>query len=131
MKHRAIYLPMLAALVTMTGCDQMASVSGNVRYKGENVESGVVQYIPPDGTPVAAEITEGHYEIAAERGLEPGSFNVKLFGYRETGRMLVSTEDPSKKEPEVVELLPRKYNQASEIVVELSQGMNAKNFELD
>lgn len=121
----------LASLMAVAGCDSAATVSGNVQYQGQAVESGMVQYVPAEGNSVSTKVDNGSYQIGAERGLKPGVYSVKLYGYRETGRMLNTGEGPSKKEPEVVEMLPRRYNHASEIVVELMSGQNAKDFDLE
>ncbi len=125
---------MFAVLITslvFAGCNDSTSLSGTVKYQGNAVEDGVIQLIPADGSPVVAELTGGAYRIDGDGGLKPGAYTVKLYGYRETGRMLKNPDDPSQKEPEVVELLPPAYNQRSAIKVELAAGENSKDFDLE
>ncbi len=120
----------IAGLV-FAGCNDSVSVSGSVIYRGQAVEDGVVQFVPVSGLPVSAELTSGTYRIDGGGGLKPGAYIVKLYGYRETGRMLRNPDDPTQEEPEVVEVLPPAYNQSSEIEVELAAGENSKDFDLE
>lgn len=115
-------------LVLSLGCEQSLSVAGRVQYQGKPIEEGVVQFVPTEGPAVSTEVADGDYQIA--EGLAPGTYLVRLYAYEETGRMLRSPDDPTKEDPEVVAILPRKYNQRSSLKVKLVAGENNENFDL-
>lgn len=116
------------SLLVVAGCDEALTVSGRVEYRSEPVQEGVVQFVPDEGRPVSTEVANGSYRIT--EGLTPGTYLVRLYAYEETGRMLRNPDDPTKEDPEVVAILPRKYNQRSSLKVNLLAGENNENFDL-
>lgn len=126
----------LPALALICGCSQAVTVTGVVEYAGEPVEQGIVQLQPAEGRPVSDKIAGGEYVLDAEKGLKPGTYKVRLFGQKETGKWEVNPDFPGSKKEEdrvkqLVEYLPPKYNYDTQITVELSGGLNQFDFRLD
>lgn len=127
------------ALVFLTGCSsepKRYKVSGVVKYKDKVIPNGQIAFIAEGGTAPAggAAIKDGAYEIAAAQGLLPGKYKVSI-----------SYPDPKGAPPEpkegdapgvgggreVRELLPEKYNGATELTAEVKpDGSNEFPFDL-
>ncbi|MBB03403.1 MAG: hypothetical protein CMJ47_12200 [Planctomyces sp.] len=108
---------------------QTYPVSGQVTYAGKPVASGRIAFLPPadaGGPSYAFELNEGRYtgEVSA------GQKRVEIYGTFETGEM--ESDDTGEKQIPVLETLPDKYNQSSELEATISEGSNEDvNFELE
>ena len=100
-------------LLVLVGCGsgtKLAGVVGTVALNGQPVESGVISFIPAqaggDQVAVGTPIAKGTYELAAQRGLPPGTYRVEIRWPRPTGRTLPS---PPGSDPivETSEAIPR------------------------
>lgn len=111
---------------------QRHAVLGRVTWQGEPLANGIISFRPCDDQPFAggAIIQDGAYFIPREKGLTPGGYLV---------RINASAADPSLPPPPEgerdtrpgVELLPRKYNTASELTAEVSSwGRTYVSFDL-
>lgn len=108
---------------------QTYPISGQVTYAGEPVASGRIAFLPPadaGGPSYAFELSDGRYtgDVSA------GPKRVEIYGSFETGEM--ESDDTGEKQIPVLESLPDKYNQSSELEVTISEGSNEDvNFELE
>ena len=127
-------------LVMAAGCgrgDGRATVKGNVWLDGAPLESGSIALVPsPGSSGVAAGgvIKNGTYSIT-KKGPLPGEYQVQITAWRKTGQMVPApTIGPVAKEGEMVEqteqYIPEKYNESSELTVEIQPGHNRHDFEL-
>lgn len=138
------WLVAAVALVAGTGgCEAKSSLSGIVSYDGKVIEEGTVRLFPVNGTlgkGAAGNIVRGEYSIPVDAGLPPGTYSVVITALRETGRWSSAPEvvpiefggsGKLEKRKEVVQYIPKKYNRASELEIELVSGDNSRDFQLE
>jgi hypothetical protein len=122
------------AMVCLAGCGgdigNRVAVSGTVLVKGEPLDQGTIEFIPHPGvkTQSGAMITNGRFTIPAEKGLEPGTYTIKISSVEGGG----PTDEPGGlpgKEPK--ERIPAKYNAKSKLTEEVKKGDNKFEFKLD
>ncbi|MBA2113464.1 carboxypeptidase-like regulatory domain-containing protein [Bremerella alba] len=127
-KIRSVGLTLLLA-VGLIGCGSSdgldrRAVRGTATYEGEPIEKGTITLFPlANGIMAAGKIVDGHYEIPAHEGPIPGEYRVEVTALKETGRML-RNEEPGMETieiPEVLSFIPAKYNDLSELTIEISQ----------
>jgi hypothetical protein len=123
-----LLLPLLAGCGPDTG-DRLP-VSGNVTLKNAPVASGTINFeAKAGGIFTGGVITDGKYAIAAENGLEPGTYIVRI-SVAEPG--VADTEPlPGESGPPGKELVPPEYNAESKQEVEVKPGVeNTFNFDI-
>jgi hypothetical protein len=120
-----------AFVVAMAGCEpesRMITVTGTVTIDGKAPENGSISFIPLDGmAPTAgAVIEDGKYKSEAPLGESKVEIRVpKVVGKKKL------YDTPDSPEQEIMEeVLPEKYNEASELRFTGVKGKNEKNFEL-
>ena len=131
----ALFVSLFGCLITI-GCAETnrQEISGTVTFGGVPLESGTINFVPLQGTqsPTAgAAIDNGAFEIPAEGGTMTGKFKVVITASRSTGQTM---PDPRGGEPidVKVQFIPARYNQASELEVEVKDsGENLFEFALE
>lgn len=129
----------LLFLTLVPGCRPKAApcwVQGQVRFDGQPVSSGSLRMDPLDrsGSPGgASKIVDGRYDIPRERRMLAGRYSVRAMAVRSTGRKIRNPErltaEAASHIDEQVQYLPTRYNEQSEIVVELLPGANVLDFD--
>jgi hypothetical protein len=109
-------------------------VQGEVKYDGELVDEGGIAFIPDGGagdsqTRATGEIVDGHYTLDSKRGPYPGHYRVEIYWNKKTGRQ-IGNRDKTAFKDERKQVIPVKYNQRSELKVEIKPGSNTHNFDL-
>ena len=114
----------LAAATLALGCGgselDRIPVAGSVTFQGQPVEKGQIRFIPQGGTkgPVTVEpINAGHYETTNAGGVPVGSHRVEIRGYNAHDYATAPTGPGS---PPVKQLLPAKFNTATELTATLN-----------
>lgn len=120
----------LAISLLMAGCAEPTSgvVTGTVTVDGSPAKSGSIAFFPISGksTTAGAEILDGEY--SAEVPL--GEFKVEIRVPKVVGeKKLYDTPDSPIKQI-MAESLPAKYNDESELTVDVEPGRNEKDFQL-
>ena len=132
----AVFLPACALL--LSGCGESgpprADAHGKVMVDGEPVAEGAIIFIPVEGVsgpPTQLDIKEGVYSTV-QRGkrIVVGTSSVYISGVKTTGRK-VRDSSSGELNDEYVEIVPRKYNEQSELQVEVQEGDNTFDFELE
>jgi hypothetical protein len=103
-----------------------ARLAGAVTVDGQPIAKGVLQFLPPEGSPAAviqAEIIDGRYTAIA---VPVGKVRVLFSAVKETGR--VDSKSSSQPIPEVVNLIPERYRDGMDIQV--TGDNDGQNFEL-
>lgn len=128
--------PVLALLVclalTAAGCSDSneAVVTGTVLVNGEPVKSGYIEFHPADGrgSVTGGPIVDGNYSANATIG----TVIVKIRAPRGTGVTRRAYElDPNSTVTELTEeSLPTKYNDESELRLEIKAGENKQDYPL-
>jgi hypothetical protein len=124
----------LAALL-VAGCGGgRGSVSGTVKVDGQPVDAGDITFVPADGSKdsraVGASITDGRYEIDAERGLVAGSYKVQINWHKKTGKKAKDVADTGEIKDERKQVLPSNYNSATTLTYDVKAGSNTADFDL-
>ena len=103
---------------------ETAEVRGLVTLDGKPLETGTITFLANDGTPVAGgPIKEGLYT----RRIPLGTFKVTIRAWREVRRPGIKEIPPI---PVTEVPLPARYNNATELRVEVKAGKNELNFDL-
>jgi hypothetical protein len=130
-------LILAVAALALAGCSSSDSgrsrVQGAVSYGGEVVDDGGIAFIPEDGgasqVRATGEIRDGHYELDGSRGPYPGKYRVEIFWYKKTGRQIASPSGKAFKD-ETKQGIPAKYNDKTDLKVEVKPGRNTFDFDL-
>lgn len=117
-------------LIVVAGCSEPTHgiVRGQVTIDGAAPALGSIAFFPTDGKSSTAggEILNGTYTSKVPLGTSKVEIRVsKVVGKQK----LYDTPD-SPVQPVLEEVLPPKYNDASELVVEVKKGTNEQNFDL-
>ena len=130
---RRIFLAALAAAI-VTGCGSgypRLAVSGTVKFKGEPLDQGRIEFHPPEnmGTMSGTGIQNGRYAIPRDKGLNPATYEVRIWSYDEKG---AKTEGvPGEAGLGFKERIPKKYNSASTLKADVKRGNTKFDFSLD
>lgn len=127
----AAAIGLLAALLPLLGgCggEKPLKISGAVAYDGEPVQQGRITFLPPDGKgpTAAAIIADGKYSL----GVFPGMKLVKIEGFKVVGQVPYSPGS-SMMIDDLKPIIPAKYNEKSELKVEINRGTRSLNFNLE
>jgi len=114
--------------MTFLGCGGEPVVSGTVNVDGKPLEKGSISFFPADGKTktTGGDIEEGQYTVTVPVGVMKVEIHKpKIKGYKK----LYNT--PGAKEyPVFDEALPGRYNEHSELKLDVKPGRNQKDFEL-
>lgn len=124
-------LGLLVCLFGLAGCgdaDPRSTVSGVVTLDGENVPHGEIVLVPttPTTPSEAGRIQNGAYTMRAA----PGDKKVIIRAEREHPTDKVPGPDPGTMVPRREQFIPSKYNESTELTLEVTTGRTTKNFEL-
>jgi hypothetical protein len=102
LQHRSIqFATLLAALALLSGCDAgggMTAVLGTVSVDGTPVDVGTISLRPKENDQakgIGGAIENGVFQLTAENGLPPGTYDVFVLASKKTGRVV---KDPQRGE---------------------------------
>ena len=130
---------LLVLLAIIAGCGRgglrRLDVHGTVSYQGTPVDDGEIVFSPrASGLPMAVgTIVGGKYGVPKQLGPALGAYEVKITAFRKTGKK-VSPSPYSEQRlaaDEVEQIIPAKYNEATELRVELGADQSQYDFKLD
>jgi hypothetical protein len=121
---------LLLGLLCVSGCEEptTGTVNGTVIVDGSPAKSGSIAYFPVDGksTTAGAEIVEGQYKAEVPFGETKVEIRVpKIVGER---KLYDAPNSPVKSV--MAESLPARYNDASELTLNVKPGENRKDYNL-
>lgn len=115
---------LVVLIVSCLGCggqsdytgEKRFPVSGTVTFGGEPIPSGMISLIPEDGksNPAGGPIENGMFKIPAEKGPNKASYRVAVYWHKPTGKKKINA-DTEEEIDEVKQVIPAKYNDASEL----------------
>ena len=129
--------PCLALLSGCGGVEGRGTVKGTVRFDGEPIAEGSIQFSPTGGNkgPAAgATIENGEYFIPAEKGPPVGLNRVEIRAVRKTGRKVTPPQTfggPPQPVDELVQFIPPQYNEQSTLEKDVAAGQNVFDFDLE
>jgi hypothetical protein len=129
---RRFFLAALAAAI-VSGCgrgDPRLAVSGTVRFKGQLLDQGRIEFHPPEnkGTMSGAVIQNGRYDIPRDKGLAPATYEVRIYSYDEKG---AKEGVPAEAGLGFKERISKKYNAASTLKADVKPGNTTFDFSVD
>ncbi len=101
------------------------AVEGTVSLDGEPLPDGVIRFTPTGDTTgpmVEARIQGGRFSLTAAAGPCVGTQQVEILSFRKTGKKVVNEGVESE---EIVQVVPERYNTASELTATIASGANA------
>lgn len=138
-----VLLVLIGGTCVLAGCTAQSDrsripVSGMVTVDGEPLDKGTIQFFPHGETkgPLAGgRIEDGVYHLDADAGPAVGEHLVRIVGKRRTGRMIKVPPDEYAPEGSVVEemvdIVPARYGEDSDLVRNITAPSTEINFELD
>lgn len=129
-QKRIALLSMLTLLLQVAGCSDPTQgvVSGSIVVDGQPAEQGGITYIPldKDGRTAGAEILDGKYS-----GVVPvGKYRVELRVPKKVGETKIYDTPDSPIQPIMEEVLPAKFNENSELTLDVPAGKLTKDYDL-
>jgi hypothetical protein len=123
---------LLPAMLVLAGCghSKVAEVSGTITYDGKPLQEGAIVFFPADGNgPTSGSVIQDGKYVAQKVWV--GDAKIQITSPKDTGikKKVYDTQDS----PEVsitTELLPAKYNSASELKYTVTSGKQIKDFDL-
>lgn len=134
-----VYLVMACGLLVLAGCGGSGDVTrgdvvGTVTFNGEPVGEGFIQFIPVpgvEGAPVKLWIRDGKFDSTSDeidnRGIPVGMNRVEIIGRKATGKQI---KVMGELEDEVIQFIPARYNEESELQLDVPAKKITHNFEL-
>jgi hypothetical protein len=122
---------LLAVVMLATGCSHgpsMGEVTGTITVDGTPAKIGSISFFPMDGksSTAGAAVKEGKYTAKVPVGKVKVEIRVsKIVGEKK----LYDTPD-SPVQPIMQEVLPPKYNDRTELELDVQPGKNEKNYDL-
>lgn len=120
-----------AAIALVVGCagdaDKFGEVSGTVTYDGKLVEEGAITFHPANGPTVGDAIKGGKYTA---KKVPIGTSKVTIDAAKVIGKKKAYDSPDSPEVPITEPYIPAKYNQKSELSLDVKPGMQAKDFDL-
>jgi hypothetical protein len=113
--------------------DKRYAVEGTVKFDGEPVDKGMISFVGADDPTkqftTGAPILEGKYSIEESRGPNAGKYLVQVRWSKPTGKKRKDS-DTGEMIDETKEVIPRKYNETTELKAEVKAGENKFDFDL-
>jgi hypothetical protein len=140
MRYRPLW-PLLAGVLLLgawSGCGPgnplgRKAISGKVTLDDKPLEQGTISFEPlaKKGVSAGAVISAGSYSIAAEKGLPPGKYRVRI-NASQGGEKAAGTAPPGPTTAAAPKsLIPPKYNTQSDLSAEVTEaGPNQFDFPL-
>lgn len=108
---------------------ERASISGQIKFKGEPVEDGMITFTPLSptaGPSTGAKISKGSFSISQESGPVVGSNRVEITAYQKTGNKIEAgtPNPPGTMVDELKQIIPKEYNAQSKTSIQINTGDN-------
>jgi len=130
MRVRRVFVGLVLGALMAAGCDgsKLADVSGTVTFDGTPVEEGTITFIPADGQGQTAggPIKDGKYSAQ----VPVGTMKVSISYPKAVGKKKLYNTPNSPEGTIWKEGLPARYNEQTELVLEVKSGRNTKDWEL-
>jgi len=129
---------LLCALIS--GCgdrgykgDKRFPLTGKVTFDGVPVDNGIISFKSESGSekekPAGGVITNGTYSVPEGQGVIAGTYQVEIRWSRPTGKQFMDKNDTGAMVDEVKQVIPKKYNEVTELRAKVGNG--STNFDFD
>ena len=121
----------VCGLCLSTGCGPepvVGEIYGTASFDGKAIDKGSISFTPANGQGPSGggEIIDGKYKCDAALG----ECKVEIRSPKVVGKKKLYDTPESPMQEVFEEVLPQKYNEATELRVEINKGKNEKNWEL-
>ena len=118
----------LLSLLTLTGCDGLSEVRGTVTLDDRPLESGAIMFTPVDGNTqvTGGKIRDGRYSVRVPQGV----MKVSISAPKVVGKKKIYPTADSPEMPVTREALPARYNEQTELTLDVTAGTISKDWEL-
>lgn len=121
-----------AVLLAVAGCSdstRRAEIEGTITLRSDQpLAKGRIRFVPVDGDhtkAVFADIVDGRYRLAQNKGPVLGKNKIQITSDRPTGRQIRDPDGPAGSTiPEIDQFLPAKYNLRTELEIDVQAGRN-------
>jgi hypothetical protein len=121
---------LLVAVLLIAGCsgDGLCTVAGSVTVDGQPAQTGSIAFFPVDGKSqtTGATIKAGRYTAR----VPPGLARVQIRVPKVVGQVKLYNTPDSPYQDKMEETLPERYNNKTELRLEVKPGRNQKDWEL-
>jgi hypothetical protein len=122
-------LSICLTVALIAGCGEEnagSAITGQVLFQGKPLNRGTIEFSPAAGQPTMSggEIVDGHYAIPAEKGLQPGMYDVRISSVQ--GGAAPSNELPGEPPSPPKELIPPEYNTKTKLTAEVKESGDNK-----
>jgi hypothetical protein len=121
---------MLIALLLVAGCakSDVGVVTGSITVDGVSAKSGSIAFFPVNrkSTTAGAEIVDGQYTA----GVPLGTFKVEIRVPKIVGQKKLYETPDSPIQQILAESLPARYNDKTELTLDVQPGNNQQDYEL-
>lgn len=115
-----------------TGPPRMA-LTGKVTLDGQPVSSGTISFLPPSEMTAlrvsGGQIIDGAYSVPKEKGANAGTYRVEIRALKPSGKKM-KDPDMGGEIDVMVESIPAKYNEKSELTAEVAPDKTTFDFDL-
>jgi hypothetical protein len=139
MNKMAVPFYWLCVCAALGGCggkeyegDRRFPLSGKVTVDGQPMQMGVISFLPQaDGGRVSGgPIKDGTYSVPEAKGATAGKYRVEIHWNKLTGKKIPNPFDKTELIDEMMEGLPAKYHQDSELTADVSSTQTTFDFDL-
>jgi hypothetical protein len=132
-RNGRLFVLLALSIAVLAGCgrsEPRGQISGGVQFNGKPVEEGMVSFesIDTAGPPRNLLIKSGTYRSDEKLAVKPGKYRVRINAADTSKKNTLCLDDPYRKPPNFVQLLPTTWNVQSKMEVEIKVGMNTINF---
>ncbi len=128
------FIIVLCLVVTTTGCSKTVkrrAIAGTVTFDGKPIDKGQIQFVPVKGGPSAGtDIINGQYKLEGPRGPGIGQYKIEITAYR-TGRPGQFDAATKQREMEMIQYIPSKYNENSELIRDITEAEESMTLDFD
>jgi hypothetical protein len=122
---------LLLTLVALAGCGDnsgLVEVKGTVTLDGAPLEKGAISFSPVDGKTktAGANIEAGNYSAR----VPPGTMKVSISAGKVVGKKPLYDRPGSRERDVIEEMVPARYNEETELRLEVKPGGVQKNWDL-
>jgi len=118
----------------MPGCNKAVkrrAIAGTVKFDGKPIEKGQIQFVPVKGGPSAGtDILNGQYKLEGPRGPGIGQYKIEITAYK-TGQPGAFDEVTKQREMELIQYIPKKYNESTELLREITEAEDSMTLDFD
>ena len=124
MSTRVIYCCALSlALLVCAGCNSQSgqTVAGTITLDGAPLSQGRITLVPLDKGPSGGgAVVDGEYSLQLNLDSLPARYSVQISSIQPTGKLIKHPDGPGGELEETREVIPSRYNSASELTIELT-----------